>query len=167
MNCGRLALLAGLGLAWGSSAAAAADLYQLPPMSIVQYGGYCNDIFLDNYKNRQLNLDVDLDAGRGFYDNTRAIFALPVKGLSEEQVNKDIQTPLGAPLCHIAMSSFFPFVVDGKPLDKAKLRSGKGLGHHGEETQSEFYIATVRRHGDGRELCLYGTEKEPVLTAKF
>jgi eukaryotic-like serine/threonine-protein kinase len=165
MNCGRLGLSAGLCMLLLASSAAAAQLAPLPQMSVVQYGGYINDVFTETFKDRQVNFEIDLERGRGFYDGTTdGIFALPIKGLNEEQMEKDRATQKGAPICHLFVSSGLGLLVNGKQLDKSKLRYATGLAHDGEEIKSACFVCTFRQKGDGKELCLYGAAKDPVLT---
>jgi outer membrane protein assembly factor BamB len=164
MNCRRLGFVVGLCIAISTSAARAARLVSLPQISIVQYGGYINDVFTETYKDRQANFEVDLDKGRGFFDQRDAIFVLPVKGLNEDRLDQDAGSGQGAPVCHLLVSSGLQVLVNGKPLDTIKLRFAKGLSHAGEEKESAGFVCTARRKGGGKlELCLFGADKEPVF----
>lgn len=150
------------GPAWG------ADLMQLPTMSVVQYGGYVNDIFTTAFKERQVKFDIDLQKGRALYDGKYAIFVLPAKGLSEDRVDKDSEGPHGAAFCHLFLGMTFELLVDGKPIERKRLRIAKGLNHEGEDSEAVCFIGTLRRtKAKDLELCLFGFEKEPLFRAKL
>jgi outer membrane protein assembly factor BamB len=151
-----------------ASSALAAPLINLPPASVMQYGGYITDNFTTNFKERQVKFEVDLEKGAGVRDGAHGMIAVPAKGLNEEQVNKDSRTPNGAGLCNLYLGGPFRLLIDGKPAPESKLRIVRGLGNDGEPTQAACFICTVRQVAGGdRELCLFGAAKEPVLTAKF
>jgi eukaryotic-like serine/threonine-protein kinase len=151
-----------------ASSLAAPPFNPLPQIAVVPYGGYVNDVFTETFKNRQFNFDVDLDKGHAFYNGQQGIFAFPIKGLSEEQIDKQAAAKSGAPLCHIFLSQGLTLLDKGKPLDQKQLRFAKGINHDGEESFSSCYVCTVRRVEGGKlELCLYAAGKDPILTVPF
>ncbi len=163
----RLVAAFGLWLMLEAPLPAATRFFPMAQISVVQYGGYVNDVFTATFPFRQINFQIDLENGRGFYDGQEGIIAVPIKDLSEEQIDKGSKTHLGAPLCHLFVGPGFKLLTSGKPIDKAKLRFSKGLNHAGEESQSSCFVCTVRREGANLELCLYGAEPEPALTTRF
>jgi outer membrane protein assembly factor BamB len=168
MTRARLVAVFGLWLMLQAPSLAAPGFMTLSQVSVVQYGGYVNDVFTATYKDRQINFEVDLEKGCGLYDGHEGILALPIKGISEEQLEKSIKTRLGAPLCHLFLGPGFNLLANGKPLDKKKLRFSKGLNHAGEESGSSSFVCTLRRNdGVNLELCLYGMGQEPVLSTAF
>jgi outer membrane protein assembly factor BamB len=158
----------GLCLGISASSAFAFGVSELPAASATKYGGYVTDVFTGKFKERQVKFEVDIEKSTGVYEGAHGMIAVPAKGLNEEQVNKDSRTPNGAGLCNLYLSAPFRLLLDGKPAPESKLRIVSGLGNDGEQTRSACFICTVRQvAGGGRELCLFGAEKEPVLTAKF
>jgi outer membrane protein assembly factor BamB len=146
----------------------APQVLELPTVSAVKYGGYITDVFTAKFKERQVKFEVDVEKSTGVYLDVQAIIAVPAKGLNEAQIDKDSKTPNGAGLCNLYFSGPFGLLVDGKPVPDSKLRLVSGLGNNGEQSQSSCYLCTVRQvAGGGRDLCLFGPGKEPVLTVKF
>jgi eukaryotic-like serine/threonine-protein kinase len=168
MKWGRLFAVAALCIVCSASSLGAAPFSPLPQIAVVAYGGYVNDVFTETFPNRQFNFEVDLEKGHAFYDGQQGMFALPIKGLSEEQIEKQAATKLGAPLCHLFLGQGLSLIDKGKPLDRKQLRFAKGLNHDGEESFSSCYVCTVRRIEGGKlELCVYAAGKEPILTVPF
>ena len=157
----------GLCLGISASAAFGFDVSELPASSATMYGGYVTDVFTAKFKERQVKFEVDVEKSTGVYEGAHGMIAVPVKGLNEEQLNKDSRTSNGAGLCNLYLSAPFRLLIDGKPAPESKLRIVSGLGNDGEQTHSACFICTVRQvAGGGRELCLFGAQKEPLLTAK-
>jgi outer membrane protein assembly factor BamB len=168
MNRVRLIAVAGLCFILSTSRLAAAPFYRLPPISVVQYSGYANDVFTATFKDRQVNFEIDLEKGRGFFDGQEGVLVVPIKDLSEDRIDKASGTRIGAPVCHLFWGPGLKPLANGKPIDKSKLRSVKALEYGGEESDTTCFVCTVRRsEGNNLELCLYGTEKEPVFTARL
>lgn len=168
MKPGRLFAVAALCIACSAASLGAAPFGPLPQIAVVPYGGYVNDVFTETFKDRQFNFEVDLEKGHAFYNGQQGIFAFPIKGLSEEQIDKQAAAKLGAPLCHLFLSQGLSLIDKGKPLDQKQLRFAKGINHDGEESYSSCFVCTVRRIQEGKlELCLFGAGKEPVLTVPF
>jgi outer membrane protein assembly factor BamB len=168
MNRVRLIAIAGLCLILSTSRLAAAPFYRLPQLSVVQYGGYANDVFTATFKDRQVNFEIDLEKARGFFDGQEGVLVVPIKDLSEDRIDKGSGTRIGAPVCHLFWGPGLKPLANGKPIDKTKLRSVKALEYGGEESDTTCFVCTVRRSaGNNLELCLYGAEKEPVFTARL
>ena len=168
MNRVCLIAVAGLCFILSTSRLAAAPFYRLPQMSAVQYGGYANDVFTATFKDRQVNFEIDLEKGRGFFDGQEGVLVVPIKDLSEDRIDKASGTRIGAPVCHLFWGPGLKPLANGKPIDKTKLRSVKALEYGGEESDTTCFVCTVRRsEGNNLEFCLYGAGKEPVFTARL
>ncbi len=168
MNRVGLVAFVGVCVFLGTPLLAADQFFPLPQLSVVQYGGYVDDVLTEMFKDRQAMFEVDLERGRGFYDGQEGIIALPIKSLSEEQLEKESGTRLGAPWCNLFMGPGFKLLAHGKPIEQSQGRFVKGLDHSGEESGSTSFVCMVRRiEGTNLELDLYGPGKEPVVTARF
>jgi eukaryotic-like serine/threonine-protein kinase len=163
----RLIAVAGLCCILSTSRLTAAPFYQLPPLSVVQYSGYANDVFTATFKDRQVNFEIDLEKGRGFFNGKEGVLVVPIKDLSEDGIDKASGTRIGAPVCHLFWGPGLKPLANGKPIDKAKLRTVKALEFGGEESETTCFVCTVRREGDNLELCLYGADKDPVFTTRL
>ena len=114
MKRGHLFAVAALCIACSASSLRAAPFAPLPQIAVVPYGGYVNDVFTETFKDRQFNFDVDLDKGHAFYDGQQGIFAFPIKGLSEEQIEKQAAAKSGAPLCHLFLGQGLSLIDKGQ-----------------------------------------------------
>ena len=93
---------------------------------------------------------------------------VPQKDLSAENIPDGVNSDPGAPMGHLFMSKGFSPVIDGKPLDRAKLRTLKFTGQDGNE-QEVSYLALSARHTDDDVWHLYGfgSEEKPVLDVQI
>src|SRR5580698_3508978 len=107
----RLVAAFGLWLMLEAPLPAATRFFPMAQISVVQYGGYVNDVFTATFPFRQINFQIDLENGRGFYDGQEGIIAVPIKDLSEEQIDKGSKTHLGAPLCHLFVGPGFKLLT--------------------------------------------------------
>ena len=169
MNRVGLVAFVGVCVFLGTPLLAADQFFPLPQLSVVQYGGYVDDVLTEMFKDRQAMFEVDLERGRGFYDGQEGIIALPIKSAERRAIGKRERH---AARCHPVQSLHGAGLQTTRPhtVNRSNKpgRFVKGLDHSGEESGSTSFVCMVRRiEGTNLELDLYGPGKEPVVTAHF
>lgn len=162
-----LAVLAG-GVG-GSAVALAEDLEVLDPQ-IAQAFAQALVTEAEKIEKCQVKVQADNEKACGVHREMAGLILVPQKDLSpdtaatSEEVNKDP----GAPVAHLFMSQGFSPVIDGKPLDAAKLRSIKVMSPDGQEINVS-YLALAARHTDDDvwHLYAYGTDEKPILDVQI
>jgi hypothetical protein len=160
-----LGIAALVACAWGSAAAMAEDLEVLDPQ-IAQAFAQALVPAAEKIEKLQVKVEADTDKACGVHKEQTGLILVPQKDIQPENdaVNKDP----GAPLAHLFMSPGFAPVIDGKPLDAAKMRSLTIMGQDGNEHKVS-YLTLAARHtdDDAWHLYGYGTDDKPLLDARI
>ena len=160
-----LGIAALVACAWGSAAAMAEDLEILDPQ-IAQAFAQALVSAADKIEKPQVKVDADAEKACGCHKEQVGLIIVPQKDIQPENdaVNKDP----GAPLAHLFMSPGYLPVIDGKPVDQAKVRTLTFMGQDGAEHKVS-YLALAARHtdDDAWHLYAYGTDEKPLIDARI
>jgi hypothetical protein len=162
--CGIAALAAG---ALGAASAVAEDLEILDPQISQAFAQFLNDE-IAKVEKPQVKIEGEIEKATGVHREQIGLILVPQKDLKPEEIPDSVNSDPGAPMGHLFMSLGFTPMVDGKPLDQAKLRTLKFTGQDGAE-QTVSYLALAARHTDDDvwHLYGYGTEDKPVLDVQI
>jgi hypothetical protein len=160
--CGLAVLTAG---AFGAASAVAEDLEILDPQIAQAFAQVLGEA-VDKIENPPVKIECDLEKCSGVFKETVGLILVPQKDLKPEEIPEAVNSDPGAPMGVLFMSSVFSPVVDGKPLDKSKLKELKVTGQDGTE-QTVYALLLTARHTDDDSWHLYGygSEDKPVLDA--
>jgi hypothetical protein len=114
----------------------------------------------------QVKVEGDLEKACGVHKEQTGLLLVPQKDIKPE--NEAVNSDPGAPLSHLFMSDGFTVVVDGKPVDAAKLRTLSVMGPDGNEIKVR-YLTLAARHTDDDvwHLYGYGTDAKPLIDARI
>jgi hypothetical protein len=162
--CGIAALAAG---ALCAASAVAEDLEILDPQISQAFAQFLNDE-IAKVEKPQVKIEGEIEKATGVHREQIGLILVPQKDLKPEDIPDAVNSDPGAPMAHLFMSLGFTPVIDGKPLDQAKLRTLKFTGQDGNE-QTVSYLALAARHTDDDvwHLYGYGTEDKPVLDVQI
>jgi hypothetical protein len=161
---GMAALAAG---AFGAASAVAEDLEILDPQISQAFAQFLNDE-IAKVEKVQVKIEGDVEKATGVHREQTGLILVPQKDMKAEDIPDAVNSDPGAPMGHLFMSMGFAPMVDGKPIDQAKLRTLKFTGQDGNE-QTVSYLALAARHTDDDvwHLYGYGTDEKPVLDVQI
>lgn len=167
MRKSMLGLAALIACAWGTASVLAEDLEILDPQISQAFAQVLAEA-AQKIEKPQVKIEGDIEKACGVHKEQVGLILVPQKDLNPENIPEGVNSDPGAPMGHLFMSKGFAPVIDGKPLDKAKLRCVKFTGQDGNE-QEVFYLALAARHTDDDvwHLYGYGSEEKPVLDAQI
>jgi hypothetical protein len=149
--------------AYGAASASAEDLEVLDPQISQAFAQFLNEV-VDKIENPQVKIEGDIEKACGVHREQIGLILVPQKDLKQEDIPEAVNSDPGAPIGHLFMSMGFTPVIDGKPIDKSKLRTLSFTGQDGAD-QKVSYLALAARHTDDDvwHLYGYGTDAKPVL----
>jgi hypothetical protein len=153
--------------AWSTSAVLAEDLEILDPQISQAFAQVLAEA-AEKVEKPQVKIEGDIEKACGVHKEQVGLILVPQKDLNAENIPDGVNSDPGAPMAHLFMSKGFTPVIDGKPLDKAKMRTVKFMGQDGNE-QEVLYLALAARHTDDDvwHLYGYGSEEKPVVDARI
>lgn len=153
--------------AWGAATVVAEDLEILDPQISQAFAQVLAEA-AEKIEKPQVKVAGDIEKACGVHKEQVGLILVPQKDLKAEDIPEAVNSDPGAPLAHLFMSKGFTPVIDGKPLDKAKLRTVKFTGQDGTE-QEVLYLALAARHTDDDvwHLYGYGAEEKPCVDAQI
>lgn len=153
--------------ALGTKLAVAEDLEVLDPQ-ISQAFAQVLAQAAEKIEKPALKVQGDVEKATGVHKEQVGLILVPQKDLKPENIPDEVNSDPGAPMGHLFMSKGFTPVIDGKPLDKSKLKTVKFTGQDGNE-QEVMYLALSARHTDDDvwHLYGYGSDGKPVLDARI
>lgn len=146
---------------WGAAVAAAEDLEVLDAQ-IAQTVAQVLMEGAEKIEKLQVKVEGDLEKSCGVHRDRVGILLVPQKDIKPE--NEAVNADPGAPLAHMFMSEGFTLVLDGKPVDTAKLRTFTVQGPDGNDMKVT-YLTLAARHldDDSWHLYGYGVDAKPLL----
>jgi hypothetical protein len=161
---GIAALAAG---AFGATSAVAEDLEILDPQIAQAFAQVLGEE-AEKIENPQVKVEGDIEKACGVNREMIGLVLVPQKDLQPEEIPEAVNSDPGAPLAHLFMSDVFTPVIDGKPLDKSKMRTLEIVGQDGSP-QKALYLTLAARHTDDDvwHLYGYGSEEKPVLDVQI
>jgi len=152
---------------WGTRSVLAEDLEILDPQISQAFAQVLAEA-AEKAEKPKVKIEGDIEKACGVHKEQVGLILVPQKDLSAENIPDGVNSDPGAPLGHLFMSKGFSPIVDGKPLDKSKLRTVKFTGQDGNE-QEVLYLAVAARHTDDDvwHLYLYGADDKPVVDAQI
>ena len=122
----------------------------------------------DEIEKPQVKVEGDIETACGVHRDMIGLILMPQKDLSPEEIPDGVNSDPGAPLAHLFMSEVFTPVIDGKPLDRSKMRTLEVIGQDGTE-QKVNYLTLAARHTDDDvwHVYGYGTDEKPVLDVQI
>ena len=158
-----MAALAACGI--GAASAMAEDLEILDSQIAGAFAQALNDVAAKIEK-PQVKIDADIDKACGVHKEQTGLLLVPQKDITPE--NEAVNSDPGAPLGHLFMSTNFTPVIDGKPVDVAKLRTLTFQGQDGNDHKA-YYLALAARHTDDDvwHLYGYGSDAKPLLDVRI
>jgi len=153
--------------AFGAASAVAEDLEILDPQISQAFAQVLAEA-AEKIEKPQVKIAGDVEKACGVHKEQVGLILVPQKDLKPEEIPDGVNSDPGAPLGHLFMSKGFAPVIDGKPVDPAKLRTVKFTGQDGNE-QEVLYLALAARHTDDDvwHLYGYGTDEKPVVDAQI
>lgn len=153
--------------AFGAASAVAEDLEILDPQISQAFAQVLAEA-AEKIEKPQVKIAGDVEKACGVHKEQVGLILVPQKDLKPEEIPDGVNSDPGAPLGHLFMSKGFAPVIDGKPVDPAKLRTVKFTGQDGNE-QEVLYLALTARHTDDDvwHLYGYGTDEKPVVDAQI
>jgi hypothetical protein len=110
----------------------------------------------------QVKIEGDLEKSCGVHRERTGILLVPQKDIKPE--TEAVNSDPGAPLAHMFMSEGFTLVLDGKPVDAAKLRTLTVQGPDGNDMKAAYLLLAARHLDDDTwHLYGYGTDDKPLL----
>lgn len=161
--------MCGLAAALGLVLAATAEAQQLQPMEPGMAQAYAKHLADEFAKVKDTPVKVDVDASKavGLVDGREGIIIVPVKGLKEGEVDKEVYLDRGAGLAYLFLSPRFNPVINGKVIPADKLRTVK-YDDEGEEKEATCLLLSVRNvDGDDWRLYGYGAGQKPLVDTRF
>ncbi len=161
---GVAALAAG---AFGTTSAVAEDLEVLDPQIAQAFAQVLCEV-AEKVENPQVKVEGDLNTACGVHREQIGLILVPQKDLKPEEIPDAVNSDPGAPMGHLFMSEGFAPIIEGKRLDKSKMRSLPITGQDGTE-QTVSYLSLAARHTDDDvwHLYGYGTDEKPVLDVQI
>ena len=140
----------------------------IPPEILALYSQFLTQAFEREATDRQVKFEVDAGQAIGFHNDGDGMIAVPIKGLKEGKIDPAVETDNGAGLCYLFLSPCYAPQINGKPIEKEKLRRMKLTDNEGRERETIAVLLTVK-HVGGDEWRLYGfgADKSPVLKPQF
>lgn len=162
-----LGIAALVACSWGAASAMAEDLEVLDPQ-IAQTIAQVLVEAAEKIEKPQVKIEGDVEKTCGCHRDRTGMLLVPDKNIKPDPDNEGVKSDPGAPLCHLFMSDGFTLVLDGKPVDVAKLRTLSVAGPDGNEFKVR-YLAMTARHTDDDVWHVYGfgTDEKPLLDAQI
>jgi hypothetical protein len=156
-----LGIVACAACSWATASARAEDLEVLDSQ-IAQTVAQVLVEAAEKVEKLQVKVEGDVEKTCGVHRDRTGILLVPQKDIKPE--NDAVNSDPGAPLAHMFMSEGFTLVIDGKPVDAAKLRTLNVAGPDGNEIKVH-YLTLAARHtdDDAWHLYAYGTGEKPLL----
>ena len=143
----------------------AEELSVMEADAVQGYGQYLSDKFT-KIEGHQVKVEPDLAAASGLVLGGEGIILVPTK-IDENGDTSALETESGGPLAYLFLSPRFNPLASGSKIDAKKLRTVE-YEDDGESKEATCLILALRHvEGDDWRLYVYGSEKEPVLEAKF
>jgi hypothetical protein len=162
--CGIAALAAS---AVGATSAVAEDLEILDPQIAQAFAQVLGEA-VDKIEKPPVKIECDIEKSCGVHREQIGLILVPQKDLKQEEIPEAVNSDPGAPMGCLFMSEGFTLVVDGKPLDKSKLKSLEITGQDGSQQKVNCLMLTARHTDDDAwHLYGYGTDEKPVLDAQI
>ena len=164
----RTVVLGALALALSTFAAATAmaeDLEILDPQIAQAFAQALVEV-AEKVEKPQIKIEADVEKACGVHLDQVGLIIVPQKDLSPD--NDKVNSDPGAPLAHLFMSHVFTPVIDGKPVDPAKIRTLTFSGQDGNEHKVNYLILAARHTDDDVwHLYAYGSGDKPVIDAQI
>ena len=164
----RTVVLGALALALSTFAAATAmaeDLEILDPQIAQAFAQALVEV-AEKVEKPQIKIEADVEKACGVHLDQVGLIIVPQKDLSPD--NDKVNSDPGAPLAHLFMSHVFTPVIDGKPVDPAKIRTLTFSGQDGNEHKVNYLILAARHTDDDVwHLYAYGRGDKPVIDAQI
>jgi len=138
--------------AFTSTAIMAEDLEVLDPQ-LAQAIGQALAEAAEKLEKCPVKIEGDIEKATGVHKEQTGLILVPQKDIAPE--NDAVNSDPGAPLGHLFMSPGFAPVIDGKPVDVAKLKQINVMTPDGNEMKVT-YIPLAARHTDDDVWHLYG-----------
>jgi len=153
--------------ALGTTSAVAEDLAILDPQICQAFAQVLGEA-ADKIENPQVKVEGDNEKACGVHLDQIGLILVPAKDLKPEEIPDAVNSDPGAGLAHLFMSEVFTPVIDGKPLDKSKMRTLEIVGQDGSP-QKVNYLTLAARHTDDDvwHIYGYGSEEKPVLDVQI
>jgi hypothetical protein len=153
--------------AFGAASAQAEDLETLDPQIAQAFAQFLTEQ-ADGIENPQIKIEGDIEKACGVNREQTGLILVPQKDIAPDAIADSVNSDPGGPIAHLFMSMGFAPVIDGKPLDKSKMRTLKFTGQDGAE-QEVSYLALAARHTDDDvwHLYGYGSDEKPVLDVQI
>jgi hypothetical protein len=162
--CGIAALAAS---AVGATSVMAEDLEILDPQIAQAFAQVLGEA-VDKLEKPPVKVECDIEKSCGVHRDQIGLILVPQKDLKQDAIPEAVNTDPGAPMGCLFMSEGFTLVVDGKPLDKSKLKSLEITGQDGSPQKVNCLMLTARHTDDDAwHLYGYGSEEKPVLDAQI
>ncbi len=150
-----------------AAATSAQELAVMEPETAREYGRMLSDLFAKT-EGQQVKIEPSATEATGLQLSGDGIIFVPSKQLDSDKVDPAAESETGAPLAYLFISPRFELLHSGKPFDRKKLRAVKYGDDNSQEREVTALILAVRHlsGGDWR-LYFYGSEKKPLIEAKF
>jgi hypothetical protein len=123
---------------------------------------------VDKIEKPQVKVECDIEKSCGVHREQIGLILVPQKDLKQDEIPEAVNSDPGAPMGALFMSEAFTPIIDGKPLDKSKLKSLEITGQDGSQQKVNCLLLTARHTDDDAwHLYGYGSEEKPVLDAQI
>jgi hypothetical protein len=153
--------------AWVAGSAIAEDLEILDPQIAQAFAQALVETADKDVEKPQVKIDADVEKACGVHLDQVGLIIVPQKDMTPE--NEAVNSEKGAPVGHLFMSHVFTPVIDGKPVDPAKIRQLTFSGQDGNEHKVNYLILAARHTTDDDvwHLYAYGTDEKPLIDARI
>jgi hypothetical protein len=121
----------------------------------------------DKINDPPFKVNADADKATGLHKpQVGGLMVVPTKALKAESLT-GVQESLGAPVGYLFLYKLSP-VVDGKPLDSAKLPMMNVKDDNGTERDISALRLAVKKESDTEwKLLVFAKDKKPILSAQL